>query len=147
MRIAVEMVSVGAAAPVPLTTAAVNEPSTSTLAPSSMVKLAVPAPPTSKVLEVQLVPAPVTATAPGEETLVHRGEQGVEEAAHDVSVAAQGAVEMVEGAADAAAVFAGVTGDQWDRVGRRSNGSVFTVRTLGVYYLHDVVHHLHDIGR
>lgn len=57
------------------------------------------------------------------------------------------AVEMVEGAADAAAVFAGVSGDQWDRVGRRSNGSVFTVRTLGVYYLHDVVHHLRDIGR
>ena len=33
-----------------------------------------------------------------------------------------------------------------DRPGRRSNGSVFTLRTLGRYYLHDVVHHLHDVG-
>lgn len=32
------------------------------------------------------------------------------------------------------------------RPGRRSNGSVFTVRTLGQYFLHDVVHHLHDVG-
>lgn len=56
------------------------------------------------------------------------------------------AVEIVEAAAGASAVFAGVTGDQWDRVGRRSNGSVFTVRTLGIYYLHDVVHHLDDIS-
>lgn len=57
------------------------------------------------------------------------------------------AIEMVEAAAEVAAVFAGVDGDQWDRVGRRSNGSAFTVASLGAYYLHDVVHHLHDIGR
>lgn len=57
------------------------------------------------------------------------------------------AVEMVEAAAGIAAVFAGVRDDQWQRVGRRSNGSAFTVATLGAYYLHDVVHHLHDIGR
>lgn len=56
-------------------------------------------------------------------------------------------VEMIEAAAEIAAVFAGVHGDQWQRVGRRSNGSVFTVASLGTYYLHDVVHHLHDIGR
>jgi len=56
-------------------------------------------------------------------------------------------VELVEAAADVAAIYAGVTGDQWQRPGRRSNGSVFTVETLGVYHLHDVVHHLHDIGR
>lgn len=56
-------------------------------------------------------------------------------------------VELVEAAADVAAVYASVTGDQWQRPGTRSNGSVFTVATLGVYHLHDVVHHLHDIGR
>jgi hypothetical protein len=55
-------------------------------------------------------------------------------------------VELVEAAADVAAVYAGVTGDQWQRPGRRSNGSVFTVETLGRYHLHDVAHHLHDIG-
>ncbi|HET9500937.1 MAG TPA: DinB family protein, partial [Marmoricola sp.] len=51
-------------------------------------------------------------------------------------------VELVEAAADVAAVYARVTGDQWQRRGTRSNGSVFTVETLGVYHLHDVVHHL-----
>ncbi len=55
-------------------------------------------------------------------------------------------VELVEAAADTAALFAGIREDQWPRVGRRSNGSVFTVATLGVYYLHDIVHHLVDIG-
>ena len=32
------------------------------------------------------------------------------------------------------------------RRGTRSNGSEFTVETLGRYHLHDVVHHLHDIA-
>ncbi|AEG43085.1 DinB family protein [Isoptericola variabilis] len=44
-----------------------------------------------------------------------------------------------------AARFDAVTPDQHERPGRRSNGSVFTVRTLGAYFLHDVVHHLHDV--
>jgi hypothetical protein len=56
-------------------------------------------------------------------------------------------VELVEAAADVAAIYAQVEGEQWQRPGRRSNGSVFTVETLGVYHLHDVHHHLHDIGR
>ncbi|MBD8080283.1 DinB family protein [Cellulosimicrobium arenosum] len=42
--------------------------------------------------------------------------------------------------------FETLTPDLWDRPGRRSNGSVFTVRTLGQYFLHDVVHHLYDVG-
>jgi hypothetical protein len=56
-------------------------------------------------------------------------------------------VELVEAAADVAAIYAQVEDGQWQRPGRRSNGSVFTVETLGVYHLHDVHHHLHDIGR
>ena len=44
-----------------------------------------------------------------------------------------------------AAAFDEVSGDEWDRSGRRSNGSVFTVRTLAAYFLHDVEHHLHDV--
>ena len=56
-------------------------------------------------------------------------------------------VELVEAAAEVAAIYAGVEGDQWQRPGRRSNGSLFTVETLGVYHLHDVHHHLHDVGR
>ncbi|MBO3089622.1 DinB family protein [Cellulomonas dongxiuzhuiae] len=41
--------------------------------------------------------------------------------------------------------FDAVAPDAWERTGRRSNGSLFTVRTLGQYFLHDVVHHLHDV--
>jgi hypothetical protein len=41
--------------------------------------------------------------------------------------------------------FDSITAADLDRPGRRSNGSVFTVRTLGQYFLHDVVHHLHDV--
>ncbi|NJC23468.1 hypothetical protein BJ994_002544 [Arthrobacter pigmenti] len=33
----------------------------------------------------------------------------------------------------------------WERVGRRSNGSRFTIATLAQYGLHDVVHHLSDV--
>ncbi|WP_265520161.1 DinB family protein [Oerskovia flava] len=42
--------------------------------------------------------------------------------------------------------FDAVAPDQWERPGRRSNDSVFTVRTLGQYFWHDVAHHLHDVG-
>jgi len=40
----------------------------------------------------------------------------------------------------------GCLGRQWSRPGRRSNGSVFTMESLGLYYLHDGQHHLHDVG-
>lgn len=56
---------------------------------------------------------------------------------------------VAEELAHAADVFAdlldAVPAEALDRPGRRSNGSVFTVRTLARYYLHDVVHHLHDV--
>lgn len=45
-----------------------------------------------------------------------------------------------------AAAFARVRTDRWARIGRRSNGSVFTVETLARYFVHDPVHHLHDVG-
>lgn len=35
--------------------------------------------------------------------------------------------------------------DDLDRAGLRSNGSRFTVDTLAIYCLHDLVHHLHDV--
>jgi len=54
--------------------------------------------------------------------------------------------ELVEAAATAAAVYDRVTPEQWLRPGRRSNGSRFTVQSLGRYHLHDVLHHLHDVG-
>jgi hypothetical protein len=51
-------------------------------------------------------------------------------------------------AADAAAdAFATVSGDQWQRPGRRSNGSAFTVDTFARYFLHDLAHHAWDVTR
>lgn len=39
-----------------------------------------------------------------------------------------------------------IRADELDRPGRRSNGSVFTVDTLARYFLHDLVHHVHDVA-
>ena len=55
--------------------------------------------------------------------------------------------ELLEAGEAVAEVYAGVEADQWERPGRRSNGSAFTVATLGVYHLHDVEHHLWDVRR
>jgi hypothetical protein len=51
-----------------------------------------------------------------------------------------------EQAAATSNAFDRVRDDQWDRPGRRSNGSVFTVETFAIYFLHDVEHHLRDVG-
>ena len=56
------------------------------------------------------------------------------------------AVELVRAADAVAATYASVTDATRDRPGVRSNGDRFTVETLGSYHLHDVVHHLHDVG-
>jgi hypothetical protein len=54
--------------------------------------------------------------------------------------------ELVDAANSYADRFDGVTTEQWSRPGTRSNGSRFTVETLGAYGLHDVVHHLWDVN-
>ena len=52
--------------------------------------------------------------------------------------------------ADAAATIAGrfesVGEQEWDRPGTRSNGSHFTVESLGIYLVHDPLHHLWDVS-
>jgi DinB superfamily len=53
--------------------------------------------------------------------------------------------ELVAAADAAAGAYEQVTGLAWDRTGVRSNGSRFTVASLGRYHLHDVVHHLADV--
>ena len=60
--------------------------------------------------------------------------------------AAPVAIELDAAAARILATIAEVTDEQWSRSGRRSNGSVFTVRTLVQYFAHDLVHHAKDIG-
>src|SRR5690606_19353737 len=55
------------------------------------------------------------------------------------------AVELAGAGAALRATLGGISGDQWQRPGLRSNGSRFTVESLGQYLAHDVVHHLHDV--
>jgi hypothetical protein len=56
------------------------------------------------------------------------------------------AAELVEAGRAVAALYASVTEATRERRGLRSNGHEFTVESLGRYHLHDVVHHLHDVG-
>ncbi|PYY50399.1 DinB family protein [Curtobacterium sp. MCPF17_050] len=55
--------------------------------------------------------------------------------------------ELLAAADRAVSAFGGVPDHQLARTGRRSDGSVFTVATLAVYYAHDPVHHLWDVRR
>ncbi len=58
---------------------------------------------------------------------------------------AAGASGVAAGAALAAS-FDAVEGHQWDRTGLRGDGARFTVDTFGRYFVHDPIHHLHDVG-
>jgi hypothetical protein len=55
------------------------------------------------------------------------------------------AAELRHCADTIAEAFAAVEGDQWDRPGRRSNGSLFTVDSFARYFLHDLAHHAWDV--
>lgn len=53
--------------------------------------------------------------------------------------------ELADAAAALADRFEAVPPTAWDRPGHRGDGSTFTVDSLSRYFLHDLVHHLHDI--
>jgi len=53
--------------------------------------------------------------------------------------------DLETGAEELAAAVEALTPEQEERRGVRSNGSHFTVRTLLQYFLHDTLHHLHDV--
>jgi hypothetical protein len=55
------------------------------------------------------------------------------------------AAELLAAADTLAGRFDGVSGDQWQRTGARSDGARFTVETFARYFIHDPVHHLHDV--
>jgi DinB superfamily len=57
------------------------------------------------------------------------------------------AKELADAGERTASAFDAIDTLQWPRPGRRSNGSVFTVESLSQYLAHDIVHHVHDIGR
>ena len=54
--------------------------------------------------------------------------------------------EFTGWAVAAASVFAAVPDRQWTCSGRRSDGVRFTVLTLGANFLHEIEHHLQDVG-
>lgn len=68
------------------------------------------------------------------------------EARYDEQDPAEVDVDLIEAAGHVAGLYSTVTAETSGRRGFRSNGSVFTVETLGLYHLHDVVHHVHDVG-
>jgi hypothetical protein len=82
--------------------------------------------------------APTFANWDQDETAVAEryGEQDPPVVAREVAVAA----------ASFAGAYAAVPADAWERTGHRSDGSQFTVLTLGQYALHDLAHHLWDVG-
>jgi hypothetical protein len=55
------------------------------------------------------------------------------------------ATELFDAASVVADTYANVPADGWARRGLRSNGSEFTVETIAIYHLHDIVHHAHDV--
>jgi hypothetical protein len=63
-------------------------------------------------------------------------------ASQDPAVVADELVVAADALADH---FAAVSGDRWLRPGRRSDGASFTVETFGRYFIHDPIHHLHDV--
>ena len=56
------------------------------------------------------------------------------------------AAEVVEAGEQVAAAFDGLAPEQWLRRGRRSDGASFTVESFSRYFVHDLVHHRHDVG-
>ncbi|MGO9857774.1 MAG: DinB family protein [Acidimicrobiales bacterium] len=55
------------------------------------------------------------------------------------------AAELGDAATRLAAVFDAVSGEQWQRRGRRSDGATFTVAGFARSMIHDPVHHLYDV--
>jgi hypothetical protein len=55
--------------------------------------------------------------------------------------------ELVEAADDVADTYASVPDGGWGRRGLRSNGSEFTIASIAIYHLHDIVHHAYDVDR
>ena len=62
--------------------------------------------------------------------------------AQDPSVVAS---ELETAGEQIAASFDAVKDDEWARTGQRSDGVSFTVESFARYFLHDPIHHLHDV--
>ena len=56
------------------------------------------------------------------------------------------AVELMAAAERAASAYGAVASADRSRTALRSNGSQFTVESLARYFVHDVIHHRHDVA-
>lgn len=65
---------------------------------------------------------------------------------YDLQDPATVAQEYAREAEVTATAFDAVEGEQWDRTGSRGGTARFTVATLAAYLLHDIEHHLVDVG-
>lgn len=63
------------------------------------------------------------------------GQQDANKVAYDLAVRAGRLAD----------IYDRVQPDEWDRLGTRSDGSSFTVESIGRYCLHDVSHHVADV--
>ena len=55
--------------------------------------------------------------------------------------------EVEAAADDLAEAFDRLQAGDWDRPGRRSDGARFTVESFARYFVHDPVHHVHDVRK
>jgi hypothetical protein len=69
------------------------------------------------------------------------------ESRYDLQDPAVVARELLDAAVAVADLYDSVPPGSWGRRGIRSNGSEFTIETIGVYHVHDAVHHLWDVER
>lgn len=73
-----------------------------------------------------------------------QNETAIEKRYHEADPALL-ATELAIAGEALAARFESIVGDQWNRTGYRSDGAEFTVATFAQYFIHDPVHHLHDV--
>ena len=57
------------------------------------------------------------------------------------------ASELFDAADVVAETYANVPTGGWPRRGLRSNGSEFTIASIAIYHLHDIVHHAYDVAQ
>ena len=55
--------------------------------------------------------------------------------------------ELESAAFELGSRFETVSGDDWKHAGHRSDGATFTIETFARYFVHDPIHHLHDVHR
>ncbi len=74
------------------------------------------------------------------------GDAAAAEFAYWATDPAHTAADIAARTDETVAVLERVDGDDWARPGYRSDGKLFTIATLCLYLVHDVEHHLHDVG-